>query len=218
MNNYQCKNQTHLQCQQFSMQQCLLYFWLWEMKNHVELQYFIRDGSNVSHCLNSAETLFLSFIASKAQVIGRNCSVVPWAKMTEFKSGTSEEFCACYEKRKRTHYYRAPSLHCFILLRMLFMPKFKTLQAFIGDSLHFLYWLILHLTAGLNVPGAVAVSLSVGHSTLTGSRAAGPPRPGWPLTVHWLRTFIAMLYTLTTTAPLQTTHRNTHISLNDNGL
>lgn len=71
----------------------------------------------MSHCLNSAETLFLSFTASKAQVIGRKCSVVPWEKMTDFKSGSSEEFCACYEKR--THYHRAPSLHCFILLQIL---------------------------------------------------------------------------------------------------
>ncbi len=62
------------------------------------------------------------------------------------------------------------------------------------------------------VPGAAAVSLSVGHSTLTASRAAGPARPGWPLTMNRLRTFITLLYTLTLTTPLQK-HRNTHIRL-----
>lgn len=59
MNNYQCK--------QFSMQQCLLCSCLWEMKNHVELISQEMDPMYPT-VSDSVETLFLSFMKSKAQV------------------------------------------------------------------------------------------------------------------------------------------------------
>ncbi len=72
--------------------------------------------------------------------------------------------------------------------------------------------LIRFFSYSVNVPGAAAVSLSVGHSTLTASRAAGPARPRWPLTMNRLWTFITLLYTLTTTTPLQK-NTETHTSV-----
>lgn len=166
--------------------------------------------SNVSQCLNSAETLFQSFTASKAQVIGRKFSVFPTFHEQRWQN-SNLILLKSSALAMRREYTIIELLLCIVLF------CFKSCY-----SCHFtsLCWRLtpLHSTAGLNVPGAVAVSLSVGHSILTGSRTDGPPRPGWPLTIHWLRTFITMLYTLTTTAPLQKTDRNTHISLSDNGL